>query len=125
MEGHQRHQRLYPSGVVGHLRFSLQVSGVGRSCEKIGEVEKVNAATEWMRFDPDSAAVLLGTPQPGEWCLWSFVTKYGREYYSGSWHEHDGKKMIRTEYGWSVELKDAYFARVNKLPFDLEREKQT
>lgn len=74
----------------------------------------MQAATEWMKFTDDPTAIHL--PMPGEWCLWSFVTKHGREYYSGSWYEWEGKKVIRTEYGWSAELKDAYFARVIKLP---------
>jgi hypothetical protein len=74
------------------------------------------AATAWFKFEPD--AQHLGTPRSGEWVLWSFVTKNGREYYSGSWYEHNGKRMIQTEYGWSAELVDAYFARVIKLPFE-------
>ena len=75
------------------------------------------AATQWFKFEPDST-LSIGHPRPGEWVLWSFLIKGGREYYSGSWYEHEGKRMIRTEYGWSTELVDAYFARVIKLPFE-------
>jgi hypothetical protein len=75
----------------------------------------MNAATEWAKFTDDPTATHL--PQPGEWCLWSFVTKNGREYYSGAYFVgSDGVKRIRTEYGWCADMTDAYFARVNKLP---------
>jgi hypothetical protein len=74
------------------------------------------AATQWIRFEPESTTN-LGTPMPGEWCLWSFVTEHGREYYSGTWYRGDDNKVrIKTEYGWTAEAKDVYFARVNKLP---------
>ncbi|HWT01168.1 MAG TPA: hypothetical protein VN256_13045 [Pyrinomonadaceae bacterium] len=72
------------------------------------------AATEWIKFESGNQAIY--NPRPGEWCLWSFVTEHGREYYSGSYYEREGKLMLNTEYGWAAELKDAYFARVNKLP---------
>jgi hypothetical protein len=77
-------------------------------------VKVTYAATEWVRFDPNSPTIF--SPMPGEWCLWSFVTKNGREYYSGSYYEWKGEPHVRTEYGWSAPLRDAYFARVNKLP---------
>jgi len=74
----------------------------------------VSAATEWIKFEPDSPSLI--TPMSGEWCLWSFVTKHGREYYSGSWYRgDDGKVRIKTEYGWTAEAVGVYFARVNKL----------
>jgi hypothetical protein len=72
------------------------------------------AATEWIKFEPESVAN-LATPRPGEWCLWTFVTKHGREYYSGAWYEWGGEPHVKTEYGWSAPLRGAYFARVNKL----------
>jgi hypothetical protein len=93
----------------------VYLNHIRRLQERNRVLGEMHAATEWMKFDPDSV-VNLGMPQPGEWCLWSFVTKHGREYYSGSWFEWNGKKVIRTEYGWTAELVDAYFARVNKLP---------
>lgn len=75
----------------------------------------MEAATHWFKFDPDDPT-RIDTPRPGEWCLWSFVTQNGREYYSGAWMEWEGKKVVRTEYGWAAELVDAYYARVIKLP---------
>ena len=78
------------------------------------------AATGWMKVDFDKPSIT--DPMPGEWGLWSFVTEHGREYYSGSYFVgDDGRPRIKTEYGWTAEAKDVYFARVSKLPVEETR----
>lgn len=75
----------------------------------------MKAATQWFKFDP----AFVGTPMQSEWCLWSFITKHGRETYSGRWIVSDGADLIVTDRGWSVPLVvgEAYFARV--IPFEV------